>query len=354
MTETTDKPPGAPSPTTPTQIQRSTYTMWSTFRNCRKKYEWRYIHKLVPLERPQALAFGALIHECLELWHGGASAPHVLSHIDASLTDLSDPAVKSDWHLARAMMAGYIKRYPSEDFSVVYLERVFDGPIINPATNAASRTFTLSGKADGIVRDKATGQYFLLEHKTAAQVDASYIERLWCDFQIQLYCWYVENSLNIRISGVIYNILGKSKLRQRQGETEEEFEIRRAELLAKSRTGKTTAKRQLPEDDADFAARLEAWYDREDAFTRELIYVSRDQIEALHSELWELTQSYLDARRRGIFYQNTSFCFQYNRPCPYFQLCRSGGSQNLIDNFYRKEEPHSELAEQAEEASPVF
>ena len=322
----------------------STYSMWSLFRNCRKKFEWRYIHQLVPLHRDPALSFGALIHECLELWHGNSPLADVLSHIDSSTRERhSDPAVKADYHLARAMMQGYAARYPTEDFITFALEETFRGPIINPATGASSRTFTLAGKADGIVKDAQTGQFFLLEHKTAATIDGGYIERLWCDFQIQLYCWYIEQTLNIRIAGVIYNILAKAKLRQRQGETEQEFEQRREALIAKSKTGKSSAKRKEAEPDEEFEARLLDWYASPDAFHREVIYVSRDQIDELRGELWELTQSYLDARRRGTFYKNTGFCFQYNKPCAYFQLCRSGGSSNIIENFFRKEAPHGEL-----------
>ena len=57
---------------------------------------------------------------------------------------------------------------------------------------------------DGIVRQD--GQYFLLEHKTASQIDASYLERLWTDFQIILYAWYLEQTLGITVSGIIYNV----------------------------------------------------------------------------------------------------------------------------------------------------
>lgn len=47
----------------------TTYSMWSLFRNCRKACEWRYIQELVPLERDHNLAFGTVIHKCLEIWH---------------------------------------------------------------------------------------------------------------------------------------------------------------------------------------------------------------------------------------------------------------------------------------------
>ena len=78
-------------------------------------------------------------------------------------------------------------------------------------------------------------------------------------------------------------------------------------------------------------------------FHREMLYLSRDRFEILRSELWELTQAFLDARRRGVFYQNTAFCFNYQRPCAYFALCRSNGNPNVIENFYQRVPPNEEL-----------
>jgi hypothetical protein len=197
--------------------------------------------------------------------------------------------------------------------------------------------------------------HFLLEHKTASQLDADYLERLWTDFQITLYAYYVEQALGIPITGVIYNILVKAKLQQGKGETEEEFQTRRAELLAKSKTGKTTAKRKLPETDEEFQQRLAEKYAEPGMFHREMLYLSRDRFEILRSELWELTQAFLDARRRGVFYQNTSFCFNYHRPCAYFALCRSNGNPNVLENFYQRVAPNEELRAPSGEANePAF
>ena len=320
----------------------TTYSMWSLFRNCRKAVEWRYIHELVPLERDRNLSFGSLIHECLELWHRQRDLDLVLDLIDRRCAARAqDEDQKRDWHHATAMMKGYAARYPTEEFEVVALEKTFEGPIVNPATGAASRSFRLAGKVDGIVRQE--GQYFLLEHKTASQVDSGYLDRLWTDFQITLYAHYVEQTMDIPITGIIYNILVKARLQQSKGETEDEYEARRAELLARSKTGRTTARRREPESDEDFQRRLGEKYADPEMFHREMLYLSRDRFDVLRAELWELTQSFLDARRRGIFYQNTSFCFNYQRPCPYFALCRSNGNPNVIENFYQRVEPNEEL-----------
>ncbi|MBA3973377.1 MAG: hypothetical protein C0504_04055 [Candidatus Solibacter sp.] len=320
----------------------STYSMWSLFRNCRKAVDWRYLQQLVPLERDRNLHFGSLIHECLQLWHQRRDLAEVLALISGLCPNrLQDDNQRRDWHLATAMMRAYAERYAADDFEVIGLEHNFEGPIINPATGAASRSFVLAGKVDGIVR--IGGEHFILEHKTAAQIDGDYLEKLWTDFQITIYAHYIEQTMGIPITGILYNVLVKAKLQQGKGETEEEFQERRAELLAKSKTGKTTAKRRLPESDEEFQERLTEKYADPAMFHREMLYLSRDRFDVLRSELWELTQAFLDARRRGVFYQNTAFCFNYQRPCAYFALCRSNGNPNVIENFYQRVPPNTEL-----------
>jgi hypothetical protein len=332
----------------------TTYSMWSLFRNCRKAVEWRYLEQLVPTQRDRNLHFGSLIHECLQTWHQRRDLAEVLALIDRLCANrLQDENQRRDWHLATAIMRAYAARYAVEEFEVVALEKTFEGPIINPATGSASRSFVLAGKVDGIVR--SGGEYFVMEHKTASQIDSDYLEKLWTDFQITIYSYYIEQTMGIPITGILYNVLVKAKLQQGKGETEDEYQARRADLLAKSKTGRTTAKRRMPETDEEFQQRLAEKYTEPTMLHREMLYLSRDRFDILRAELWELTQAFLDARRRGVFYQNTAFCFNYQRPCPYFALCRSNGNPNLIENSYQRVAPNEELRVlPSETPAPVF
>jgi hypothetical protein len=180
-----------------------------------------------------------------------------------------------------------------------------------------------------------TGEYYLLEHRTTSQLDGDYLERLWTDLQVSLYAHYIEQTLGICISGVIYNMLVKAKLQQGKGETQGEFEARRAELLSKSKTGKTSATRKLPESDESFQGRL--------LVHREMLRISRNQLDAMKTDLWELTQQFLHSRRRGMFWRNTSYCFANHRQCAHFPLCSSNGSEKVIADLYERRPPHEEL-----------
>ena len=132
-------------------LMTSTYSMWSLFRNCRKAVDWRYIQQLVGLERDGNLHFGTLVHQCLELWQQCRDLGRVLDLIGTLCPNrLYDEGQRRDWHNATAMMKAYAARYAAEEFEVVALEKTFQGPIVNPATGAASRSFVLGGKDDGI------------------------------------------------------------------------------------------------------------------------------------------------------------------------------------------------------------
>ena len=322
-----------------------TYSALNTFRNCPRKYQLRYIECLRRPERPEALAFGSVIHDALERWHKLQGETNrllkVLDRIDEQFPDRDhDPAIRRIWHLARAMFEGYAARYPSESFEIIEVEKEFTAPIINPDTGRASQTFVIAGKADGIVR--LDGDLYLLEHKTASNITSDYLDRLWTDTQIALYSHYLRQ-LGYPIVGVIYNVLLKTRLKQHQGETLEEYEERRAVLAARNKTGRSKARRKLPESDVEFRARLADWYAQPEAFHRERIYLSEDRMALLTEEVWQITQQYLDAKRRGKWLLNTSQCFSFQRACEYLPYCQSGFNPNVRDNLFEAARPHEEL-----------
>ena len=250
----------------------TTYSMWNDYRNCPRKCKIRYFDKLVPIEQDHNLAFGSVIHDCLESWHRDRDLPVVLDIIDRSYPNrLVDEKQNAAWHMATAMMMLYAQTYP-EDYDVVALEKTFESTIVHPRTGDPSIHYRLGGKVDGIL--EIDNELFLFEHKTTAQINAAYLDRLWTDFQVILYSVYMARFLKKPIVGVVYNILTKPKLKQGKGETEKEFEERKAKLIAKSKTGKTNAKRKEPESDEDFQFRLQEKLKEPGMFHRELCQVN--------------------------------------------------------------------------------
>lgn len=325
-----------------------TFSAARKFQSCHKAYYNRYKKNLVPLEQDEVLFLGSLIHDCLEMWYKRDPNDPIIEIQIGRLIDeaypmrVSDEKQKRDWHLAKAMMDGYINQYQQEDFKIIDTELEFSVPIINPNTNRASRSFELMGKVDALVM--LGDDYFIMEHKTASIITGDYIEILPMDFQINLYAMALSRFKNIPIAGVIYNVIQKSRIRQKLGESEEQFEIRKNELIQKSKTGKTSAKRQLPESDESFQHRLRSVYQDDKMYHRELLYLSNEDIRRTEYQLWEITQEILNTQRRGVWSQNTDTCFRYHRPCMYFPLCRAHDNPNIKDNLYKELPPHSELS----------
>jgi hypothetical protein len=328
-----------------------TFSALNTYRNCPCKYNLRYQKFLTRRERPEALAFGGVIHEAIETWyrpdpHGAKESIDVRTIRILNLIDKRFPNRHGDanekklWQLARAMMAGYCARYAEEEFIVVEVEKEFQAEIRNPDTGRTSQTFTMAGKVDGIV--SVDCELYLLEHKTAASIDGNYLDKLWSDTQIALYSHYLRE-LGFPIVGVIYNVLLKTRLQQKMGETEDEYQIRLAEQCAKNKSGKSNAKRNEPETDGEFQSRLLNWYSQPEAFHRERIYLSAERMSMVQDEVWEITQQYLDAKKRGKWLLNTSQCFTYGRPCEFLPYCQSGFNENVRDNLFEVKPPHEEL-----------
>jgi len=335
-----------------------TYSALRQFQNCRRKYHLRYNEYLVPLKADEILYLGSVWHSVMELWYSegerDAKLQAIRELIDQSFPGrVVDPAQKRDWHLCHAMFDGYRVRYPEEDFQILTVEQEFSIPIINPATSRSSRTFELRGKVDGLAQMRDTRELFLLEHKSAAQITGDYIERLPSDFQINLYSMALSRFLKRKISGVIYNVTRKASLRQSVSETGEQFEMRKAELIQKSKTGKTSAKRKMPETDDAFRERLIEKYSDPEMFYREILYLSDEDALRTSTEIWDITKLILTARRENSWIPNWDSCFKFgSQPCMYWPLCRSSNNPNVRENFYKIAPPNEELVEP--EPEPIF
>ncbi len=323
-------------------IQKSllTYSALATFRSCPRKYKLRFEDHLKAQHRTDAKYFGQIIHKALTHWYRSEhNLEFVKQYIEYSFPG-QDSESKRLRLLALAMIEGYADRYAKEDFQIIELDLEFSGPIRNPKTGCESRTFRMAGKANGIVR--IGDELFLLEHRTASCAEELDPDKLWTDTQSALYCYYLRQS-GYPIVGIIYNILLKSRLQQKEGESEEEYQIRYQELAAKNKSGKSTAQRQMPETDEEFSVRLHEWYRKSDAFQRVILRFPEERMLLLREEIWEITQQYLGSRRRGRWLLNTANCFRFDRPCEYLKYCQSGFNPDVCNALYKIALPHEEL-----------
>jgi hypothetical protein len=250
------------------------------FCNCRRAYKLRYHDNLTSIHEPEALTFGKAWHEILESYYrcGASMRYKVLNNtFDESL-------------ILIAMKHGYAKQFNDEGFKL--------------NNRRAMRGVRFRGVIDLVIeRDDGI---WIMEHKTAASIDGAYIDKLWHDLQIMLYAYAYQEMTGKKVRGVIYNVAKKSRIRQRQNETEEQFQDRLIEV-----------------------------YQDKSMYHREEILCDERRLKEVQGELWDICKEIKKAKN---LYKNRAQCFMYNRECEYFKICNSGGSEIVIDNFYKERE----------------
>ena len=222
------------------------------FKACRRAYELKYIHGLEPVKKADALVTGGNYHEKLEaLYRDG----------DFDASDLSKES---------AMATAYKKHiYPK--FRVECVESWESCPL---------GSHTLIGRVDGLSADAK-----LVEHKTTSLDPAEYIYNLQWDEQILAYMGMTGTR------EVYYTICRKPTIRQKKGESDEEFFNRMVE-----------------------------WYDvdTDRKIAVELISRTDEDVEAF---MKELTSTVDDMENPVCMYKNTNYCHSWGRMCEYAPVC---------------------------------
>jgi len=160
------------------ELDRSSFSQYSTFMGCPKKYYWNYVRNLVPIATPSYFDTGKSFHE-------GAAG------LDGETV----------WHKVGRMAAEYYGVIPNEDHEVRTEFDMGDG-------------ITLVAIADILIPD-AIGEWKLTSRANSDNVNAH------------------SMSLQLRLNAIAFNkeraflrMVKKTQIRQRKDENEEMFEQR--------------------------------------------------------------------------------------------------------------------------------
>lgn len=277
------------------------------FRDCRKKYYYRYELNLAPIHfNVAALHFGKLFHGAIAEWS-------ITRNVASTCIWLNGQECKEDdRRYIYGMLDGYLEAY-RDSTPPLLCEVEFTNPIRNPDTGRKSRSFIQYGFMDAL----APTERQLWERKTTSKLGQN-LEKLWSDSQITGYVAALRDAGN-DVRTVVYDEAQKTKIKQKKTETQDEFWARRDALYLDS----------------------PAMYHREE------VYISDRQIADWRRDLWNVTQGILECRRSGNWYRNTSRCHDYFSTCPYAPLCESGQSEALIESRYTKRESPANRSESA-------
>lgn len=208
-----------------------------TWKKCRRQHLFGSITRmnLVPLKPSKPLEFGTDWHSAMAVlydpltWHlvrNQKTRHTVLDVVRSTFVDENrkhklanadengyiDEDTRFDYEEREALGLGMLDAYfdwqiANDTFTPVKVEVDFEVPILTPdgqemLCDCHGAPVVYQGRLDGIVKD-AFGWYWILEHKTTAQMGAT--EHLALDEQTGSYAWALMQMLGIRVQGVIYN-----------------------------------------------------------------------------------------------------------------------------------------------------
>lgn len=158
------------------------------YKACRRQFELKYIDKLEPVEKPEALQVGTNYHKRIENLYKGIESEH-------------------DFSKEEAMVEAY-KKYIYPKISVQNIIDV-EVPFTMPLPNGE----TFFGRMDGICTDG-----HVLEHKTTGmEITEEYEYDLQWDEQILAYMYATG------CRRMWYTVCRKPNIRLKKNETDEEF-----------------------------------------------------------------------------------------------------------------------------------
>lgn len=291
----------------------------TAFLNCRMKFYWQYICRLTPIKASLPFLIGGCFHDGLETFYNGEFEEDTFRNkvrlaiekaMSAAETDKESELLWSQEAVIMGMLKGYIERYAKQD--------KVQWKVIAPETDFVFQMkngLKYAGKRDLLVRARNVKGITLVEHKTTSVLSSGYLAKLPLDNQILVYCKSVEleKEFGELPKQIIYNVIKKSGLRQRQSESFNQYKER---------------------IEQEYQDNLTSY------FYREVIPVNAKVVEESYKELERCGEEVKRCMCTGYYYKNTTHCTAYGT-CPYMPLCLK--EKLAINRFVQRENLHAEL-----------
>jgi len=346
-------------------MERLTHTAMNTAKACLRRFHYRFNLGLVRRQSFKALRMGAAVHHGLAAYSRGDDR---FVEIATLGYDVEPPwADPHEWAVEREivtrMLHGYAVYYADDPLGYEEVERSFDMPLVNPDTGAASRTFNIAGKRDGLVQ--WDGRSMVLERKTCGEdigPDSNYWLRLRIDPQISLYALAARYERH-NVSGVLYDVLRKPTISPRQIPLLDEDECKividtdtgervfnqngKPRQSASTKDGWILQSRIETPDEfgerlaADIEERPEYYYQRRE------IPLLEDHLTEFGAEVWQQSKLLIECRNRGLWFKSVSrtTCGY----CDYADLCLQGirvDEGEVPAGYERLDDVHPELSDE--------
>lgn len=314
-----------------------THSRLACFRSCPRKHQIRYEFGITPVVDSFALRVGSAFHAALEARDKGLDPEAAIGE------RVEDPY---DLALVAAMFDAHERHYAKSPVETVASEQVFEMPLRNPETGAATPNWVLKGVIDRIVR-LPDGRLALMENKTTSRdfsPGADYWVRLQLDQQLSIYLMAARH-LGHKIDTILYDVTKRPGQRPLKATPEEKRTYKKDGTLYANQRDKD----ETPEE---YAARVAAAIAEEpDKFFARIEIARLDQdLEECAKAVWDQQIAIRQAQKSGAWYRNPEACFSAGGfTCEYLPICQNRDLDTTTPaDYQRLKDAHPELAAHAE------
>ena len=263
----------------------------NTFKTCPKLFDYKYNKHLYKIDGDSnSLIMGKAFHRGIELGDIGK----LEQELDSNEDFMSDEN-ETNKVIVLAMVEAFFNKFPHHNEGDVKHE-------VEIRTNFGGHDFIMY--ADAIV-DEPDG-LVLREYKTASRIDSVYVDKLKFNDQISRYCLAIEQELGKKVKRIEYYVAKKPLLRQKNGETLEQFRQRLVEKIS------------------------------EDEESIQYFELDRTK-EQLEEEKEDLIYDMEQIEKTKRYTKNLSACSCYGT-CPYLELCMKEKDAELLYEVKEEDE----------------
>jgi len=291
-----------------------------TFHTCKRKFYWRYIRSIDSNYLYLPFYAGGIVHEGIEQFYKGKTKKQVINIIRKKIKEKSSKVIIRDEDkpkkiqqdaLIEAALEAYmrVKHKEQKDWKIISSEKGYRMSL--PGLKLKFRA-ALDLIAQRYRKSNNQRVRTLVDHKFQSIIPNTMDKGIHQNLQIQLYPMVYEACTEIPLHDAIFNVILKTKIRQKQSETFDDYiERMRAQYIEKE--SELFWRKQHKFKDKNMKDAFEA-----------LVYTA-EEIEKIMSDAGD------DFANERHWPKDTERCFDYYTTCPYFDLCKNGEyPQNTI------------------------
>jgi hypothetical protein len=317
------------------------HTSLSTFINCERLYLFQYVRNLEKIKLTRSdleRLVGEIVHQGIfRIYEKKKTMPEILAEVKGMFEKklkeykeslLLDTFLEEYFYereiISLAMIQAYAIHYKKFIDKAKHIKNEF--PFKVKTTEMNGEPIYIKGKIDNIL--EINGLYFIHEVKTTKYINKNYVDNIRLQRQPAIYHHYFNKKYTIngkKITGVIYDIVQKPSIKQKNksGETKEEYQRRLALYYS---SGKQDA-----------------------LFYQEVMEHPDYTSEKIFKDVNKTIKLIYDCKTEDDFTRTTEACCRYSEDsyCSFLDICMRG---NPTDQNLRMYRPRVDLSKYGDES----